>query len=328
MVIIRVGEISPVWTTESGLQLCRRYPFGPSSTMPRFWIHDWLRRFSWWGIIISLALAGKYGRLYATLPVIVDHPRTDISLDWPSRPAAPTLAFDSSVFKKCLAEPVAAVLGPLAKRFRLAGTFFAIGNSQQSRRAIIDDLQRKEQQLVAEGDLLDQTVMIVSIFPERIIVREGDRDEELRLSFSGDRPLPADSNQMDKTVAGALEMLNRFGKRVGETRWVLQRDEMLKYYQELLNNTERLAKVFDSLKPVYKASHIAGYVLKVEGEGDMFNALGLKQDDVIRKLNSVPMISQSRAEYFIREFVNNRVNGFVLDIERSGKPEKLVYLVR
>jgi len=40
------------------------------------------------------------------------------------------------------------------------------------------------------------------------------------------------------------------------------------------------------------------------------------------------MTSQSRAEYFINEFVKNRVNGFVLDIERGGKKEKLIYMVR
>ena len=42
----------------------------------------------------------------------------------------------------------------------------------------------------------------------------------------------------------------------------------------------------------------------------------------------MPMISQSRAEYFINEFVKNRVNGFVIDIEREAKPEKMIYLIR
>lgn len=280
-------------------------------------------------MIVALALAGGYSRLYARLPAIEDsNSRTTIALDWPAPPLAEVVSFDSSVFKKRVSEPVTANLGPLARRFRLAGTFFAIGNNQHSRKAIIDDLQRKEQQLVAEGDLLDQTVMVISIFPERIIVRAGAHDEELRLSFSADRALLAGSNQNAQKTAGASDMLNRFGKRVGETRWVLKRDELLKYYQELLNNTDRLAKVFESLKPVYKTNKIAGYVLDVEGEGNMFSAFGLKQNDIIRTVNKMPMISQSRAEYFIREFVNNRANGFVLDIERDGKPEQLIYLIR
>jgi hypothetical protein len=40
------------------------------------------------------------------------------------------------------------------------------------------------------------------------------------------------------------------------------------------------------------------------------------------------MTSRRRAEYFIGEFVKGRVNAFVLDIERGGRPAKLVYQVR
>ena len=300
-------------------------------TMARYFTHDWLRGLSWAGIIAALALAGWYSRLYARLPVQepkVSSAQSTVTLAWPAPPLDADVLLDGAVFKKRVSEQPAVNLGPLARRFRLAGTFFAIGGNQQSRKAIIDDLQRKEQQLVAEGDLLDQSVSVVSIFPERIIVRAGGVDEELRLSFAKNRPLPGVTNQNDQMTAAASEMLNRFGKRVGETRWVLKREELLKYYAELLNNTDRLAKVFDSLKPVYRADKIAGYTLIVEGESDMFSAFGLKQSDVIRTVNKMPMISQSRAEYFIREFVNNRANGFVLGIEREGKPQQLIYLVR
>ncbi len=300
-------------------------------TMVRYFIHDWLRGLSWVVIIAALALAGSYTRLYARLPAPgakVSSVRPAMTLEWLATPPGGAGMFDGSVFRKRATETLAANLGPLAKRFRLAGTFFAIGSNQQSRKAIIDDLQRKEQQLVCEGDMLGQSVTVVSIFPERIIVRAGGQDEELRLSFSDNRPLPGGTNQSVEMAVRASKMLNRFGKRVGKTRWVLKREDVLKYYSELLNNTERLAKVFDSLKPVYKANKIAGYTLAIEGEGEMFNAFGLKQNDVIRTVNKMPMISQSRAEYFIREFVNNRVNGFVLGIERKGKPEQLIYLVR
>jgi type II secretion system protein C len=291
----------------------------------------WLRWLAWLGLVAAVALGAVYARWSAALPApgwgnagaLIRLP------DWTAVQTEGGDKFDASVFKKREAEPMAAEAGPLAKRFRLAGTFFAIGNNQNARKAILDDLQRKEQKMVAEGELLDQAVMVVAIFSERIIIRAGGRDEELRLSFSGQRALPAVSNQAAlKPGAGVEAMLNRFGKRVGETRWLLKRDELLKYYAELLNNTERLAKVFDSLKPVYKSGKIAGYTLIVEGEADMFGAFGLKQNDVVRAMNSMPMTSQQRAEYFIREFVNNRVNAFVLDIEREGKPEQLIYLVR
>ncbi len=291
--------------------------------MLKFATHAWLRGLAWGAISLSLMVAVAYGYLYAQLPTAPDHklPPTKV---WSEEPAAEALtSFEAALFKRRAAEP-AASLGPLAKRFRLAGTFFAIGSHQQARKAIIDDLQRQEQQLVAEGDMLAQTVLVLSIFPERILVREGGHEEELRLAFSGAVPLPGLTDQIAQSTAGGI----RFGQRVGERRWVLQREALLEYYQDLLNNTERLAKVFDSLKPVYKADRIAGYVLIVEGEDAMFKDFGLKEHDIIRQVNSMPMISQGRAEYFIREFVNNRLNAFVLDIEREGQAQKLIYLIR
>lgn len=243
---------------------------------------------------------------------------------------AQDLRFDTYTFKKQSGNNLAENLGPLAKRFRLAGTFFAASSYQQSRKAIIDDIQKKTQCLAAEGDAIDQTIMVVSIFRDRVVLREGNNCEQLWLSYSGyEKKGVSDKRQATTGLpAPSDETTCRFGKRTGERRWVLQRDEILKYYQELLNNPDRLAQVFESLKPVYQKGKIAGYSLDVEGEADVFAAFGLKQGDIIRQVNSMPMISQVRAEYFINEFVKNRVNGFVIDIERQSKPEKMIYLVR
>ncbi len=224
--------------------------------------------------------------------------------------------------------------GELARRYRLAGTFFASGEHQQSRKAIIDDLQAKgpeNQKLVGEGDTLDDGgVLVASIQTEFVVLRAGMREEKIWLSFAGGPShAAAESDRAGQAAAGgAADMLARFGARVEDRRWLLKRDALLQYYQELMADTERLGKVFESLKPVYQQSRIAGYVLDVAGEKDMFHAFGLRQNDVIRKVNSMPMNSQRRAEYFISEFVKNRVNGFVLDIERDGKPQKFVYLIR
>ena len=56
--------------------------------------------------------------------------------------------------------------------------------------------------------------------------------------------------------------------------------------------------------------------------------MGLRQGDVVRRVNSLHMTSQKRAEYFIGEFVKGGLGAVVLDIERDGRPEKLVYLVK
>ena len=63
-------------------------------------------------------------------------------------------------------------------------------------------------------------------------------------------------------------------------------------------------------------------------KADFFADVGLRQGDVVRRVNSLHMTSQKRAEYFIGEFVKGELGAVVLDIDREGRPEKLVYLIK
>jgi len=73
---------------------------------------------------------------------------------------------------------------------------------------------------------------------------------------------------------------------------------------------------------------VAGYRLEKEGEAEFFAAVGLQEGDTIRRVNSMNMTSQARAEYFISEFMKERLGAVVLDVERNGQQEKLIYLFR
>jgi len=220
--------------------------------------------------------------------------------------------------------------GALSGRFRLAGTFFEFDTTTGDRRqAILDDLSAGTQRIVAENEALDG-IRVTRIFRDRVVLQQGDREEELWLSFSGSGEArggeTGESGAAEDLVAG----VDRFGgRRIGERRWVFNRRALLDYYAELRDEPERLVQVFDSLKPLYdERQRIRGYRLDVEGETEFFNAAGLKQGDIVRAVNSMAMTSRRRAEYFIREFVEDRANAFVLDVERNGTREKLIYQVR
>lgn len=279
----------------------------------------------------TLAIVGLFQ--FAGIPQNASCPgeknKSLLPLAWPTiEPNA--FSFNAEVFKKIDATIDSISQGSISKRFRLAGTFFAVGINQHSRKAILDDLQKKEQSLVTEGELIDNEIQIVSILSDRIVLRKGTTEEQIILCFTGGGRSSARQTALAESSGGKLqlEIQNRFGKRVGDKRWVLKRSEILNYYAEVLNNTDKLAEIYESLKPVYEGRNISGYTLDIEGEADMFASFGLRQGDVIRQVNSLPMTSQIRAEYFINEFVKNRVNGFVLDIERAGQKEKLIYMIR
>lgn len=240
---------------------------------------------------------------------------------------------DWSIFRGGGASGDESVRSAISERFRLAGTFFAFDtDAGDSRRAILDDLKTREQSIVSEHERLDEAE-IVKIEQSSVLVRMGGREERLWLSFS--QPSGSDAGKggapttaaREAGVSGSAAAFG--GKQIGENRWVFGRDALLEYYVRLREEPRRLVALFDSLKPLYNnEGAIEGYRLGVEGEQDFFDAVGLEQGDVVRRVNSMRMTNRRRAEYFIREFVADRANAFVLDIERGGRKQKLIYEVR
>ncbi|MCE9615607.1 MAG: hypothetical protein K8T26_15170 [Lentisphaerae bacterium] len=217
----------------------------------------------------------------------------------------------------------------LSQRFRLAGTFFELAaGGEDDRVAILDDLAQDRQLLVREKDDVDG-VLVVQIQRDRVILRDGDgKEAELTLTFTGGSGAAGGAG--GKGAADGAPPAGRFGgNRVGEGRWTFNRAALLRYYQDLRDQPERLVQLFDSLKPVYTADNrISGYRLGVEGEREFFDAVGLSEGDVVRRVNNVEMTNRRRAEFFVSQFVRNDANAFVLDVERGGTTNRLVYEVR
>jgi len=248
----------------------------------------------------------------------------DAAFAWPA-PAAPAAA-DWGVIQRVGAAGRAA-LTDVARRFRLAGTFFSYesGAGAPERKAIIEDLQQNAQHLLREGDAAGDLTLL-RVHTDRVLVRVQDREEELRLSFQ--HALPEVAAAVSRTNTAAALETTRFGKRVGDNRWVINREAVMQYYDEVRRDPERLLALFDSLKPVYQDKAIAGYVLKMEGEQDFFQAAGLQDGDVVRKVNAINMTSQKRAEWLIQQFIQGRTTALMFDIERNNQPQKLVYFIR
>ena len=224
-------------------------------------------------------------------------------------------------------------------RFRLVGTFFSYkddADREPSRVAILDETETGAQLMVNEGDKLPGATMM-RILEDRVVIRMGARDVIIKISYSGqpDKEM-TESTSTNKTVAPystlddfpALET-SRFGKRISTNRWVMQKSELLNYYQDLLDDPERLASLYLSMKGDYNTDRkIQGYRLQAEGEQEFFKAAGLSEGDVIRSVNSMKMTSQKRAEYFISEFVQDRVSALVFEVDRGGSTNKLIYFIR
>jgi len=274
-----------------------------------------------WGVLAaSLAFAGWL--LGSVLRIPLASPGGTPARTADPVPFPDTDGADWSVFGKPSA-PAAARRESLSEILRLAGTFAVHGKAGRTRRAILDDLRSGKQCIVGEGDKVGP-MTVKTILADRVrILTEAGVLEELRMLLGeprtpGHRPGPNRS--------GA----RRFGiRRVGERRWAFDREAVLDYYQELRDEPARLVRVFDSLAPVYDTGQkITGYRVDIQGEAELFQAAGLEQGDLVRRANSIDMTGRARAEYLINEFLQNRANIFILDIERAGKPVQLRYEIR
>jgi len=307
-------------------------------------LRDWLRYSAWFfggiTVLVAFVLAWHYVRALDGSHV-PDSSRGNVEpAPWPEPERITAQAWSALQRGGGQAE---SATGPLATRFRLAGTFFAFPEpgqpmDQASRRAILDDLREQKQHLLQEGDSIAD-VHVVGIFQDRMVLRSGGREETLWLSFHSrdteDKPELRQTGAAEATALRFEDMpaleTNRFGKRIGENRWLLDRMALMDYYQEVMEDPERLTAALMAMQPVPDEDEdtgIGGFVLDMMGENELYEATGMQNGDVVRMVNSMPMVSGARAAYFIKEFVNERLSAVVLDIEREGQAEKLIYLIR
>ncbi|MFC1452273.1 hypothetical protein ACFLSJ_02900 [Verrucomicrobiota bacterium] len=220
--------------------------------------------------------------------------------------------------------------GDSHERFRLAGTFFAYGGEEpDSRTAIIEDLSEKTDLIVNEGDAAGDA-RIVRIYRDRVLLREGGSEYELVLGFAAVSLAGALATGQEPSPTGDVGLVDAFGGvKIDENRWVFDRSRLLEYYGALMDDPERLVQVLDSLDPVYAESGgITGYELGIEGEAEFFESVGMVEGDIVREVNSLPMTNRGRAEFFIREFVEDRASAFAVEVERGGQRRRLIYEIR
>ncbi len=212
-------------------------------------------------------------------------------------------------------------------RFRLAGTFIVLGDVAY-RKAILDDTKTGDQYLVAEDERAGPA-LVLRVQPDRVTIQLDGRTEDLLLAYDAVAAAPPSAGilaRVDSAEAAPLET-NAFGRRTQEDRWVVSQEALTRYYLDLLDHPDRAAQLYRSFKPDRVDNAVKGYRLEIEGEGEFLQAVGLRNGDVVRQVNSLNMTSQSRAEYFIKEVLTQNLGAIVLDIERDGERKKLVYVM-
>jgi type II secretion system protein C len=290
---------------------------------------------SWAALILALLAVGMLVVRFSGLPVA---PQEGVEVSGVPRVPPVTTnqqrvvsAGQGTVFH-AVGDPVRSVVS-FDQYLRLAGTF-GLGSDgvAEEREAIIEVLESGRQEIVGVGETV-AGIRVLAVLTDHVVLRGpngrgdlylGTYDSEAGTGESSNAGQGGDGSSADGTMTE-----NRFGKQVSTNMWVFSRESVEAYYTELMEDPDRLLAVFDSLKPLRdEERRITGYQLGIEGEKDFFTQVGMREGDVVRRVNGIPMTNRRRAEYLIRRFAENKTNAFALDIERDGKKQRLVYSLR
>jgi type II secretory pathway component PulC len=239
------------------------------------------------------------------------------------------------------ARPGAEELSAEVKHYQLAGTFltyaFLTGDgagNPQSSLALVDDLRTGRQLMLREKDSLGAFVVQHIGMDQLTLEREG---QTWVLSLPGllaRRSAGVSSAEAAPTGPSRFEDMpaletTPFGKRIAENQWVIQRQAILDYTGDLLRDPRRTVGLYQSFtQTATSAEEAHGFRVQMKGEQEFLTAMGLGDGDVIRKVNSMEMKNEARAEYLVSEFMKERMSAVVLDIERDGREEKRIYIIR
>ena len=223
--------------------------------------------------------------------------------------------------------------------YRLAGTFETYrlegtNTVADSQLAIVDHVRHQTQRIVRKGDVFNE-IHVLRILPDRVVLEKDQVEVELVLEksvirvASGGRVPAGDEEEAILRFEDmpALE-ITPYGKRVATNQWVIQRSLMMDYVEDLMRDPLRAAQMVRSMQADKVDGETAGFTLKAEGEQNFFDSMGLEDGDTVRKVNSMKMKSGRRANYLIQEFMKERMSAVVLDVERNGTEQKLIYIVR
>ena len=208
-----------------------------------------------------------------------------------------------------------------ALRLKLLGTMTGYGIVPF---AIILDESKREQDLFTEGDEIGPA-KVIKIYRHKVIL-EHDGKEEMLIAFEDmEALLSAAVGEPEEPGAqespGGTPIPGRIGKKIAQNHWVMERDEV----QNVLENSSQLLTQVRII-PHFSKGKIDqpdGFQVANIKPRSFFDTMGLRNGDVIRSVNQIPVDNAEKAFKAYQQLRNeSRIQVVVL---RSNKEITLQY---
>lgn len=176
--------------------------------------------------------------------------------------------------------------------------------------AIIEDEGNKKQDLYRVGDKL-QGRTVTKIEWDRVVLRHESREEVLKLADLTGRPPPVPE---PVTTSGGIQKLS-------DTNFVIDRSEV----DQAMENLNLLFTQIRAV-PHFQDGKATGFRLFAIRHDSIFDKIGLKNGDIISKINGNELSDPARAMSLIQELRGEgKIN---VEVTRNREPTTLNYEIR
>jgi general secretion pathway protein C len=185
--------------------------------------------------------------------------------------------------------------------------------------AIIEDHQSREQELYQVDDMVQDQARVVSISRCRVVILRGTSEEIIEC------PEPdAKTKKRSPPVryTGATKKEGEFAvKKVSDTEFVVDESEV----ENALGNINQLLTQI-RVVPNFQDGKADGFKVFAIKPQSIFAKVGLKNGDVIRKVNDNDITSPEKAFQIFQELRNEK--NLSIEITRRGKTQNFSYEIR
>ena len=200
-------------------------------------------------------------------------------------------------------------------------TLLGTGGAGPERFGILEDKKADKQLLVRLGDDLAGGE-VVEIGWRRLVIRRGPREEvflvppDVGLDAGSKRSRASRVKRASKKTADSSRV-----RTLGDDRFLISRDEVD-------HQLENLSTLFTQMRavPSMKDGATQGFRVFAIRRDSLFQQLGLRNNDVVQRINGVELTDPTRAMGLFEELKNE--TRLSVDVLRGGKPRTLSYEIR
>jgi general secretion pathway protein C len=224
------------------------------------------------------------------------------------------------------------------KKTQLKVRLWGVAVRGLSSHCVIEDQSARppKQELYKIGDMVAGIAKVKSIEWDKVILEHDGAEEILEL-------VPDPTSHAAAAVAatlGATGMTSGSGapsspgsasrpgagpdvnvQVVGDNQYVIDRDEVDKAF-------ENLGQLFTQMRavPHFEGGKAVGFRLFAIRSGSLFDKIGLRNGDIVKRINAIEMNDPSRALAMLEELRNER--SLTVDVIRNRQDQTLSYTVR